>query len=176
MHQLFIHSQIQKLRMVAVMLPTERKPVEIKKPSIIDENWPCFVTAFTMASMKLALAYTGTEDLKISGFSEFQSFTSLCKHNISDDVNVFFLMELGSTPLAIINPRVWFGMFMCSLAYMSVETGYPTVAILTIGTMLIISYSLEYADYRKQVREEESNYYKVLPLVDEEKLKKQEMV
>ncbi|PIC34156.1 hypothetical protein B9Z55_013894 [Caenorhabditis nigoni] len=147
--------------MVAVMLPTSRKPVEQKTPTAVDRNWPCFVVAFTMASIKLLLAYTGTEDYKISGFN---------------DVNVFFLMELGSTPLAIINPRVWFAMFMCSLAYMSVETGYPTIAIITILSMLIIAYAMEFSDYRRKKELERTAVYQILPLVDEKKLKEQEMI
>ncbi|CAL2040361.1 hypothetical protein CAEBREN_18097 [Caenorhabditis brenneri] len=147
--------------MVAVMIPTARKPTEQKKPSAIDENWPCFVVAFSMASLKLLLAYTGTEDFKISGFN---------------DVNVFFLMELGSTPLAVINPRVWFAMFMCSLAYMSVETGYPTVAIASISFMLIISYAMEYSDYKAKQASNKTPVYQILPLVDEKKFKEQEMI
>ncbi|EFO93768.1 hypothetical protein GCK72_014016 [Caenorhabditis remanei] len=147
--------------MVAVMLPTSRKPVEQKKPTIIDQNWPCFVIAFSMATIKLLLSYTGIEDYKVPGFN---------------DVNVFFLMELGSTPLAIINPRVWFAMFMCSLAYMSVETGYPTVAIVTIVSMLFIAYAMEYSDYKRKQENQKTAVYQILPLVDEKKLKEQEMI
>uniref|UniRef100_A0A1I7UCM8 AA_permease domain-containing protein n=1 Tax=Caenorhabditis tropicalis TaxID=1561998 RepID=A0A1I7UCM8_9PELO len=146
--------------MVAVMLPTARKPIELKQPSAIDQNWPCFVIAFSMASLKLVLAYTGIEDFKIAGFN---------------DVNVFFLMELGSTPLAIINPRVWFAMFMCSLAYMSIETGYPTIAVATIASMLILTYVMEYLDYKREEQSENTPVYQILPLVDE-KFKKQEMI
>lgn len=85
-------------------------------------------------------------------------------------------MELGSTPLAVINPRVWFGMFMCSLSYMSVETGYPTVAIVTIVSMLIIAYAMEYVDYRKKQETERTAVYQILPLVDEKKFREQEMI
>ncbi|CAI2351532.1 unnamed protein product [Caenorhabditis sp. 36 PRJEB53466] len=147
--------------MVAVMLATARKPVEKPQPNIVDRNWPCFIVAFTLASIKLALAYTNIEDIKIPGFN---------------NVNVFFLMELGSTPLAVINPRVWFGMFMCSLAYMCVETNYPTIAVLTIVSMLVVTYAMEYSDYRDRAASKRNVVYKALPLIDEKKLKEQQIV
>uniref|UniRef100_A0A8R1I2B6 Uncharacterized protein n=1 Tax=Caenorhabditis japonica TaxID=281687 RepID=A0A8R1I2B6_CAEJA len=147
--------------MVAVMLPTARKPMEQTEPTIMDRNWLCFLIAFIMASVKLILSYTGTEDYKFPGIN---------------DVNVFFLLELGSTPLAIINPRVWFSMFMCSLAYMSVETGYPTIAVVTILSMLTVAYVMEYVDHKRSEEEKKTSVYTILPLIDEQKLKEQQMV